>query len=485
MDDNIASKLTVSSTLAAVVLGYYLSRAIYNLFFHPLAKFPGPWWAGASYLAELYYDVVQGGRYFAVIARMHEQYGPLIRINPDELHLNDPYFYEHLYAGSGQKRNKEKNNAVLAGTTLALNTTIDHNLHRERRGYIASFFSKQSTQRLEPFIQGQVGKLVEKLRQAHRAGDTIVGVQTFGALTCDIITHYAYGESFGELDKAGFPCQLERDATQLLLSGHFRRFLPAVASLLQRLPERWITWLNPAAATFFDLERKITDLCNQARKRQETKVSKSDRTIFDALTGPNVPEQEKTLPRLKDESQLVLFAGLDTTARALTAMVCYMATYPDVLARLRAELQSGGVHAEEQPSWRQLEALPYMPLLYKELVIPAGTAVGAMPWLLNRHPDVFPEPDVFRPERWLDAARHGQNLTRYLVTFSKGSRMCLGINLAYAEMYIAVTALVHNFDMELVDSSIKNIIPYRDYALSFDEDYNYGVKFKVAKLLRN
>ncbi|KAH7092140.1 benzoate 4-monooxygenase cytochrome P450 [Paraphoma chrysanthemicola] len=481
----MARILILSSTLVAVVLGYYLSRAIYNLFFHPLAKFPGPWWASASYLAEFYYDVVQGGRYFAVIARMHEQYGPLIRINPDELHLNDPFFYEHLYAGSGQKRNKDKNNAVLSGTTLALNTTLDHNLHRERRGYIASFFSKQSTQRLEPFIQGQVKKLVEKLRQAHDAGDTIVGIQIFGALTCDIITHYAYGESFGELDKAGFPCQLERDATQLLLSGHFRRFLPAVAGLLQRLPERWITWLNPAVATFFDLERKITDLCHQARQRQDMKVSNSDRTIFDALTGPNVPEQEKSLARLKDESQLVLFAGLDTTARALTAMVCYMATYPDVLAKLRTELQSAWVHAEDQPSWRRFARVPVEPLPYKESVIPAGTSVGAMPWLLNRHPDVFPDPDVFRPERWLDAARHGQNLTRYLVTFSKGSRMCLGINLAYAEMYIAVAALVHNFDMELVDSTIKNIIPYRDYALSFDEDYSYGVNFKVAKVLHS
>jgi hypothetical protein len=55
------------------------------------------------------------------------------------------------------------------------------------------------------------------------------------------------------------------------------------------------------------------------------------------------------------------------------------------------------------------------------------TPVGARPWILNNHPDVFPEPKVFRPERWLEAEARGEHLTRYLTTFTKGSRSCLGI----------------------------------------------------------
>lgn len=55
-----------------------------------------------------------------------------------------------------------------------------------------------------------------------------------------------------------------------------------------------------------------------------------------------------------------------------------------------------------------------------------------MPWLLNRHPDIFPDPDAFRPERWLEADARGERLDRFLVTFSKGTRMCLGIKYAAA-----------------------------------------------------
>jgi hypothetical protein len=67
--------LIIRAGLAAVVITYYCFKVIYSLYFHPLAKFPGSWWATASYLPEFYYDVVKGGRYFAAIVEMYEQYG--------------------------------------------------------------------------------------------------------------------------------------------------------------------------------------------------------------------------------------------------------------------------------------------------------------------------------------------------------------------------------------------------------------------------
>ena len=42
------------------------------------------------------------------------------------------------------------------------------------------------------------------------------------------------------------------------------------------------------------------------------------------------------------------------------------------------------------------------------------------------HPSVFPEPTVFRPERWLEAENAGQRLDKYLVSFGRGTRQCLG-----------------------------------------------------------
>jgi len=62
--------------LAAVWVVYRIGIALYNISpYHPLARFPGPKIAAASYLYEAYYDWWRVGRYGKVIARMHETYG--------------------------------------------------------------------------------------------------------------------------------------------------------------------------------------------------------------------------------------------------------------------------------------------------------------------------------------------------------------------------------------------------------------------------
>jgi hypothetical protein len=67
--------LTLTGGLVTALVAYYLWRVIYNISFHPLAKFPGPWWAGASSLPEMYFDLVKGGQYFKEVEKMHARYG--------------------------------------------------------------------------------------------------------------------------------------------------------------------------------------------------------------------------------------------------------------------------------------------------------------------------------------------------------------------------------------------------------------------------
>jgi cytochrome P450 len=65
------------------------------------------------------------------------------------------------------------------------------------------------------------------------------------------------------------------------------------------------------------------------------------------------------------------------------------------------------------------------------------TPVSMSASLIHINPHIFPEALEFRPERWLD----NKGLDRYLVSFSKGSRQCVGINLAYSELYICLNAV--------------------------------------------
>ena len=65
------------ATVGALFFSFFSSKIIYNLFFHPLAKFPGPKYAAATKWYEFYFDIVKspGGQYFRELSRMHDEYG--------------------------------------------------------------------------------------------------------------------------------------------------------------------------------------------------------------------------------------------------------------------------------------------------------------------------------------------------------------------------------------------------------------------------
>ncbi|CRK47856.1 hypothetical protein BN1723_007789, partial [Verticillium longisporum] len=87
--------LAVAAAVAAVVLAAW--RRVYR---HPLSKFPGPKWAASTLWVEFYWDVVRRGIFMWKIREMHSDYGPIVRINPHELHVSDPDFFDDLYVAN-------------------------------------------------------------------------------------------------------------------------------------------------------------------------------------------------------------------------------------------------------------------------------------------------------------------------------------------------------------------------------------------------
>ncbi|MBE3049540.1 cytochrome P450, partial [Candidatus Bathyarchaeota archaeon] len=79
------------------------------------------------------------------------------------------------------------------------------------------------------------------------------------------------------------------------------------------------------------------------------------------------------------------------------------------------------------------------PLQLGEHVIPAGTVVGMAHFVHQRDPHIFPEPERWIPERWLDRS---EEMNGALTVFSFGKRACIGLNLAWEELYMAINAFV-------------------------------------------
>lgn len=183
------------TTAAASWVLYVLLLYTYRLTLHPLAKYPGPRLAAVTLWYEFYHDFFRGGQYLFRIRDMHAKYGHIVRITPDELHINDPSFLPELMPAGGRKRDKYSRMIQVFGFSQAAGATADHDLHRTRRAAMSKMFSKESVRKLEPIMRRNLDKLLLRLKEFQDDGREISLLPMFGAFTNDVISEYAYGFS--------------------------------------------------------------------------------------------------------------------------------------------------------------------------------------------------------------------------------------------------------------------------------------------------
>ena len=119
--------------------------------------------------------------------------GPIIRINPDEIHVSDPDFYDVAYASSApfDKTPKWLDRLGFAG---AVQSTVQHELHRSRRMTLNLHFSKKSISNFSWFIQQRMDQLCDRLLREYKGtGEVVTLNDAWGAVTADIIVKHALG----------------------------------------------------------------------------------------------------------------------------------------------------------------------------------------------------------------------------------------------------------------------------------------------------
>jgi cytochrome P450 len=124
------------------------------------------------------------------------------------------------------------------------------------------------------------------------------------------------------------------------------------------------------------------------------------------------------------------------------------------------------------------------PMHYHQWLIPPGTAVGMDSYHMHTNPAVFPEPFVFRPERWLGNPKgpNGiQPLTNYLTTFGGGSRMCVAMNLAYLENFVTLAVLFRRHEMRLWETERADVEFAVDMITPMPHPGSRGVRVVVGK----
>jgi len=511
--------LTLGKVLAAgsaAYLAFHLLQAIYNISpFHPLSKIPGPKLAGATYLPEFWYDVLMSGCYTKAIKAMHDKYGPIVRISPNETHCIDPNFADEIFALGNRKRAKPVHQSRGNGADAqSVFTTHDHDLHRIRRVPIAKFFSNAMIERLEGEILENVNKLTSKILKEAGRGPFDVAM-AYSCFTADTISSYCFGESFGLLDQASWTPNF-REATLAVLKPVFWfRFFPSL-SRLAMLGEHFVDYL-PAEPALLVRTMAITipSYVHKARSELSAGARYERPTIFADLLRSDLEDSEKTTKMLTDNAMAIVGAGTETTSWALAVITYHLLTKPDLMARLHKEVDDLVKDPLKLPDWKALEELPLFTAVIQEglrlsygvsartarepmeedlvyqgefkgktvtHVLPRGYAIGMSAVLTHHDENIFPDSYNFSPDRWLlENGQRNRELEKGNFAFSKGSRGCLGKNLALCELNLVLAALTLRVfpHMKLYKTTERDILYDHDMFIPVVASGSQGVRVTI------
>ncbi|KAG0152686.1 hypothetical protein PDIDSM_42610 [Penicillium digitatum] len=438
---------------ASIFALYQIIRAVYLIFFSPLSGFPGSPWAAVWEYWEAYWNIGlkpgNKGQTLFKLEEMHKRLGPALRMGPNEIHIYDPAFYHELYR-PGSRYYKDPSMHKVLGAPSSTLAESDPVRHKQRRAPLEPLFSKKNILSLEPMLMDHVDYCSKRFDELFSQGKPVSMEWALKSLAMDMVSQFAFGQSLDALSDPEFKSLQVRVFQQYLPSLHVIKAFPFVR-LLNLLPLWIVKRISHSVEMGHELERK----------------------------GYAVPDKQG----LRDELLTMISAGDDTTGIANTVTIFNIFNNRDVHDHLLAELKTVMPTPDTHVSYLQLEALPYLTAVIKEglrysspaasrtprLVppggvrlpdgrfIPAGTRVGMAIYHIHYNETLFENPRVFDPERWLQGSEVTTERAKFLVPFSRGSRSCLGINLAYMEMYMAIAYIVRRFDLDLVGTTVEDM----------------------------
>ncbi|GAW24068.1 hypothetical protein ANO14919_136480 [Xylariales sp. No.14919] len=440
---------------ASCIMVYTIALIIYNRFFHPLRKIPGPFWCSVSWLP--WYKYWFSGYMHRHVLRLHEEYGPVVRLGPSEVSFIDGAAWKDIYS---LKRCRQIERDPKSFPALTPNgarfdlLTYSPSDHAKYRKILNPSFSEKATKEYEPTIHQDTDTFIKKLSGKLQDSDLKINLtQWLQWLTFDMVADVVFGEPFDcVIDEVSHPClALSMDLVS------FSSFIVFVA---------WWTGLKNFLVKLSGVENLFI---NMVRKKCEKNLSSKSQkaSVFSNLTKAGDPLDQA---EIDGNLTALVIAGSETTGFILTATSYYLATNPECFRKAADEVRSAFASAADIND-EDIRKLPYLRAAVDEALrmtpaepnglarkvvvdgidianqyIPKNTAIYVSQFAQNRHSSHFHLADEYHPERWLNDPRFKNDSLDLVQPFIQGVNVCIGRGLAWMEMRVILAKMLWNFD---------------------------------------
>jgi len=400
-----------SAASAGLVLCWLLFRIVQIGFLTRLRTIPGPWHARFCNWG-LKLATLSGVR-IHYIHRLHQIYGPIVRVAPNEIAINDAQCFKEIHrVGGGFLKTRWYREMGLAGVNrpgiFGMTNPKQHAIRRKllARGFDQRYLRKQ----WEDIVSEKVDLAVARIKSDAKTPTGADVLRWWTYLAIDVSANLMFGESFKTLETGTRLPYIEALEHVMMVIG-MKWELPLVYHL-----GRMLSPYVPSLGTVFRAGDVLAKQGTLAIKNSKAQGYKSSNIFATAINEAEKDDGTMTDEEVSTEASNLIVAGSDTTGNTLAYLTWAVLKQPDLQRSLEQEIDQAQLRGPLTDA--ALETLPILSavieetlrlygaapgtlprdvpkggMIFQDHFIPEGTIVGTQSWSLHRDPSLFPDPD--------------------------------------------------------------------------------------------
>ncbi|KFX93706.1 hypothetical protein O988_06652 [Pseudogymnoascus sp. VKM F-3808] len=409
------------------------------------------------------------GKIHVAIEKLHQEYGPIVRVSPNELSFASVESWKAIYghAAHGRPIAIKSSFYEIFGAgfkKLCIGSERNPKKHGEMRRMLSSAFSQRSLLEQEELVSSTIDKFVTILgKKGGKESKGLNMTKWYEMVGFDILGEMAFGESFHSLEngKPHFWSNLVEEHLYLITLIDNLSRLPFAATIAKVFFPSTLVVQNQNSA----FSRK------QVEKRLGSKTARKDflTNLVEKVRSREVDKEEMTA-----HVSTLAIAGGETVSTFLAGTTFFLLKNLPSLQKLVDEIR-GEFNSYEEIDAQKAQKLPYLQAVINEGLrmyppgsqgfprispgfelhgrfIPPGTEVYTSAWAVTHDSKYFKDPMDFKPERWIDP--ESQDVKEASQPFSLGPRGCLGRNFAYMEINLLLAKMLWKYDLELINQDL-------------------------------